>query len=96
MSGRLCKGLTSTLGSSGCSGRTSNELDSLWQRDLESIIRHGIASSNFEVADTGFAVETVSSLLDGIAVRMITGTPGLDRRQAIRLATAACSKLLCP
>jgi AcrR family transcriptional regulator len=70
------------------------ELDARWQRDLESIIQAGVATSDFEVADPALALETVSSLLDGVAVRMITGTPSLGRRKAITLATAACGKLL--
>lgn len=70
------------------------ELDARWHHDLESIVRSGLASSSFVVTDIGAAVETISSLLDGLAVRMLTGTPGLDRRHAIRLATSASQTLL--
>jgi AcrR family transcriptional regulator len=70
------------------------ELDGHWQQDLEAIIRNGLTRSAFVVADIASTVETISSLLDGIAVRMLTGTPALDRRQAIRLAVSACLTLL--
>ena len=70
------------------------ELDARWQHDLESIVRNGLASSSFAVTDVGAAVETITSLLDGFATRMLTGTPGLDRHHAIRLATSASQTLL--
>jgi AcrR family transcriptional regulator len=75
-------------------GAVQLELDARWQLDLESIIHSGVKSSDFVVPDTNIAVDVISSLLDGIAVRMITGTPGLDRRKAIGLATSACEQLL--
>ena len=75
-------------------GSVQLELDARWQLDLESIIQRGLKSDDFVVADTNLAVGVISSLLDGIAVRMITGTPGLDRRKAIRLATSGCEQLL--
>ena len=70
------------------------ELDARWQQDLDAIISDGIAAGEFVVADLDHLLETVSSLLDGVAVRMITGTPGLTRKAAVRLATSACCTLL--
>ena len=51
------------------------ELDARWQRDLVAIISDGIAAGDFLVDDAANVVETLSSLLDGVAVRMMTGTP---------------------
>jgi AcrR family transcriptional regulator len=70
------------------------ELDGRWQHDLDAIIRTGLERSDFAVRDPDNAVETITSLLDGIAVRMITGTPGLDRTHAIDLAISASRTLL--
>jgi AcrR family transcriptional regulator len=70
------------------------ELDARWQHDLESIVRNGLARSSFAVTDVGATIETITSLLDGFATRMLTGTPGLDRHHAIRLATSASQTLL--
>jgi AcrR family transcriptional regulator len=70
------------------------ELDARWQLDLDAIVRSGVDAGDFRVADVGGAVETVSSLLDGVAVRMVTGTPGLSRRKALKIANAACAALL--
>jgi AcrR family transcriptional regulator len=70
------------------------ELDARWQRDLDAIIADGLAAGDFVVDDRSNVVETVSSLLDGVAVRMITGTPGLTRKAALRLAASACCTLL--
>ena len=75
-------------------GSIQLELDARWQHDLDSIVRNGIACSTFVVTDVRATVETISSLLDGFAVRMLTGTPGLGRRHAIRLATSASLTLL--
>jgi AcrR family transcriptional regulator len=70
------------------------ELDARWQHDLAAIIQAGIGTGHFHPASASTATEAIAALLDGLAIRTITGDPGTDSKASLRIAETTCALLL--
>jgi AcrR family transcriptional regulator len=73
---------------------TQLELDARWQHDLTTIIQDGIDAGHFHPASVTTAAEAIAALLDGLAIRTVTGDPGTDSSASLRIAEASCALLL--
>ena len=49
------------------------DLDAAWQLDLARVVADGVADGTFAPASVEVAVEAIAGLLDGIAIRVMTG-----------------------
>ena len=70
------------------------ELDARWQRDLATLVRAGVDSGDFHAADVDGATTTVAGLLDGLAIRVMTGGPTADSAATVAHGAAGCLRLL--
>jgi AcrR family transcriptional regulator len=70
------------------------ELESRWQRDLTAIVRDALSQAQAPTDRAEDVAETISSVLDGVSIRMITGSPGVDRERGLTIATEACTLVL--
>ncbi|MBN9618834.1 MAG: TetR family transcriptional regulator C-terminal domain-containing protein, partial [Actinobacteria bacterium] len=70
------------------------ELDARWQRDLAELVAAGVAAGEFRPSDPDAAAEAIAALLDGLAVRMLTGGPTVDAAAVRRLAETSCAVVL--
>jgi AcrR family transcriptional regulator len=70
------------------------ELDARWQRDLATLVRAGIASGDFRCSDVDAGTSAVAALLDGLAIRVMTGGPAADSAATVALGAAGCLRLL--
>ena len=71
------------------------ELDAHWQHDLTAIIQAGINTGHFHPTAPRSAADAVAALLDGLAIRTMTGGRDTDSTTALKTAKTACQLLLC-
>jgi AcrR family transcriptional regulator len=70
------------------------ELDGRWQRDLAELVTAGVAAGEFHPADPAAAAEAIAALLDGLAIRMLTGPPVASAARIRRIAEQYCATAL--
>jgi AcrR family transcriptional regulator len=65
------------------------ELIDLWRDDLVELVREGVAQGVFVEPELGLAefARRGCWLLDGISLSLLSGSPGLLRRDAVRIGT---------
>ncbi len=74
--------------------KVREEFDARWRRAIADVVVEGQRSSEFGPADpTEFAI-ALSALLDGLAVQIALGDPGVDSRLALRIAMSFAACLL--
>jgi hypothetical protein len=59
----------------------SEELDTAWTEMLLTVINDGVASGEFETDDPRGVADRLSSLLDGLGLRVTLQRPGVSRKQ---------------
>lgn len=69
------------------------ELDAKWQFDLARLIADGVASGDFGPASVAVAVDAIAGILDGLAIRLMTGDDD-DGETTRKVALAAVQSLL--
>ncbi len=74
--------------------RAQAEMDEAWERDLRAIVLAGCEQQIFVVEAIDDFVTVCTSLLDGLSIRVVTGEPGMDRDEALRLGLAFCRTAL--
>jgi AcrR family transcriptional regulator len=70
------------------------ELEGRWQRDLTALVRGALTQAQAPTDRAEDVAETISSVLDGVSIRMITGAPGVDRERGLSIATEASTLVL--
>ncbi|MER7502134.1 TetR/AcrR family transcriptional regulator [Nonomuraea pusilla] len=75
-------------------GRTADEIDSGWMRDLAAIVGDGAASGVFRPVAVEEFLPWFNALLDGLAVHVLIGR--LTREQAVRTALRHAARELRP
>ena len=69
------------------------ELDARWQDDLVRFVEAGVDAGEFAPASVEVAIEAIAALLDGIAIRLMTGDE-ISGVRAVEVAVAAVMDLL--
>jgi AcrR family transcriptional regulator len=57
---------------------TRESLDHRWRAALGSVVREGLASGDFTTSDPSTATMRLASLMDGLAIQLALGDPGID------------------
>ncbi len=69
--------------------RVHDELDARWRSILADVIRYGCDLGAFETEDADEAALLLSTMIDGLSIRLTLGSPSLDRAELLRLCRTA-------
>jgi AcrR family transcriptional regulator len=73
------------------------DLATQWRDIIESIVRAGIASGDFQVdGRVDDAIAEILALVDGLGVQLMVGDHALSAGRAVEIATAAARRVLRP
>ncbi len=53
-------------------------LDQRWRAALAAVVEEGVAGGDFTVVDPSTAITRLASLMDGLAIQLALGDPGID------------------
>jgi AcrR family transcriptional regulator len=67
------------------------ELERWWREELADVVRYGREQGVFEVGNLDEAVMTLSSLIDGLSIRLTLGASGITR-EMVRECAMACAR----
>ncbi|MET9514474.1 TetR/AcrR family transcriptional regulator [Streptomyces sp. NPDC002994] len=76
--------------------QAQEEMDQVWQEDLEALLVQGVARSRFAPMDIPAHASELLALLDGLSTRVVLGQRGSGRRQALTAARSAAARLIPP
>jgi AcrR family transcriptional regulator len=75
-------------------GEARERLDDRWRGELAAVVRDGRAEGDFGDVDADEVALTLASLIDGLAVQMTLGDPGVDVERMRGLALGAAGLML--
>ena len=75
-------------------GEARTRLDDRWRGEIAKAVREGQEAGHFGDADADAVAVTLASLLDGLAVQVTLGDPGIDEARMRELSIHAAEVLL--
>jgi AcrR family transcriptional regulator len=75
-------------------GEARTRLDDRWRGEIAKVVREGQEAGEFGDADADAVAATLASLLDGLAVQVTLGDPGIDEARMRELSIRAAELLL--
>lgn len=75
-------------------GEARTRLDDRWRGEIAKAVREGQEAGEFGGADPDAVAATLASLLDGLAVQVTLGDPGIDEQRMRELSIHAAELLL--
>jgi AcrR family transcriptional regulator len=75
-------------------GEARTRLDDRWRGEIAKAVREGQAAGEFGDADADAVAATLASLLDGLAVQVTLGDPGIDKARMRELSIHTAELLL--